>query len=51
MCLAAYIALATGIGVSVETAGWLRLTLIVASVGTLTALVVRTIWRRCTAPS
>lgn len=34
-CLAAYIALATGIGISIPAAGWLRTTLIVACIALL----------------
>ena len=49
MCLAAYIAFATGLGVSFETADWLRSTLIwscIASLTLFTALTLRRLIRR-----
>jgi hypothetical protein len=54
MCLAAYVVAATGMSVSLSTAGWLRTGLIGASVAVLLALscgVARRWWRgRCGMP-
>ncbi len=44
-CLAAYIALATGIGISVPTAGWLRATLIVLCIALLLFTAARACFR------
>ena len=40
-CMAAYIAVATGLGVSLSTAQWLRLSIIVSSIAWLAVLTVR----------
>ena len=41
LCIAAYIAIGTGIGISVSTAAYLRLGLLTVCVGSLLVLVVR----------
>jgi hypothetical protein len=41
MCLAAYVAVATGLGISIPTATYLRLTLITASLAALVYLTYR----------
>jgi hypothetical protein len=46
LCVAAYIALFTGIGVSVATAHWIRIILITSCVAVLLALVLKAWWRR-----
>lgn len=46
MCFAAYIALGTGIGLSLPAASFLRGSLIAISAGSLTFLVIRTIRKR-----
>ena len=45
MCVAAYIALATGIGISMPTASLLRTSLIIASVAALVYVAARRVWR------
>jgi hypothetical protein len=45
LCLAAYIALATGIGVSFSTAAHLRILLLLLAVGTITLLLARRLLR------
>jgi hypothetical protein len=41
VCVAAYVALATGIGISLPTATYLRATLVVACVGSLVFIIAR----------
>ena len=45
MCIAAYIALATGAGISLSTATWVRLLAIFACVGSLSYLAIRGLQR------
>lgn len=44
ICLAAYVALGTGIGLSVTAATWLRTGLVVLCIGSLTYLVMNKVW-------
>jgi hypothetical protein len=44
-CVAAYVALATGIGISLPTAGWLRAAIIVCSITWLAVVSVRCLRR------
>jgi hypothetical protein len=46
MCLAAYIALATGVGVSMPVAGWIRTGLLVMCLSALTWFTVSAVRRR-----
>jgi hypothetical protein len=41
MCVAAYVAAATGIGISIPAAGWLRVVLVAVCAGVLVLLVSR----------
>ncbi len=50
MCVAAYIALATGLGVSLSAATWIRTGLIVTCLGALVFLSIRAIARVLTRP-
>jgi hypothetical protein len=45
-CVAAYVLLATGVGMSISTAAVLRTSVVVLCVGSLAALVARFAWRR-----
>ena len=44
-CVAAYVALATGIGISIPTAAWVRAGLLVVSIGALAYLATRRLLR------
>lgn len=44
MCLAAYVALATGIGISLPIATYIRITLIVVCVASLVFITARRVW-------
>lgn len=46
MCLAAYVTVATGVGLSVTTAAHLRLGVLAVCVSVVTALTLQVIWRR-----
>jgi len=45
MCVAAYVALATGIGISLPAATYLRTSLIVSCVASLIFIAARRLWR------
>jgi hypothetical protein len=45
MCLAAYVAAATGVSMSLSTAGWLRTTMITGSIAALLGLSVALVCR------
>lgn len=44
MCLATYIAIGTGLGLSVSTAAYLRIALLVLCIAALSYLIARRIW-------
>ena len=45
-CVAAYVALATGVGISVPAASWLRWSALALSIATLSYLVMRRVFTR-----
>ena len=51
LCVAAYIALFTGVGISVSTARWLQILMLVLCLGSLTYLAVKFIRRKQAPPA
>jgi len=46
-CVAAYVALGTGIGLSMTMASYLRMAILFVCVGWISWMVLRRMWRRC----